>query len=209
MDGPVDEWRPPTTAELKVIEKRRERNDKISALLGSYMLRGYKMLGETCQVCDTILLESRQGANYCVACHELDEQETAKDDPALSEGAASRLRAEHPHTPSDPAEIPSEGISTEADAETADRRDFSSDVEVLSRVAVRPILRLASSNEAPRPSCSSAPDTVGILKSKIAWASLQLKDECRDLQKCIELAHLIRECSQALRSFSENQSQNQ
>ena len=42
----MNEWRPPTTAELKVIEKRRERNDKISALLGSYMLRGYKMLGD-------------------------------------------------------------------------------------------------------------------------------------------------------------------
>lgn len=46
MDGALGEWRPPTTAELKVIEKRRERNDKISALLGSYMLRGYKMLGK-------------------------------------------------------------------------------------------------------------------------------------------------------------------
>lgn len=41
-----DDWRPPTEAELKVIEARRERNDKISSIIGGYLLRGYKMLGK-------------------------------------------------------------------------------------------------------------------------------------------------------------------
>lgn len=46
-----DSWRPPTDAELKVLEARRERQDKISMIMGDYLLRGYKMLGDICDVC--------------------------------------------------------------------------------------------------------------------------------------------------------------
>ena len=45
------EWEPPTEAEMKVIQARRERQDKISKLMGDYLLKGYKMLGEGCDVC--------------------------------------------------------------------------------------------------------------------------------------------------------------
>ena len=31
--------------------RSRERNDRISALMGQYMLRGYRMLGSVCEVC--------------------------------------------------------------------------------------------------------------------------------------------------------------
>lgn len=52
---PVDEedfeWEPPTEAEMKVIQARRERQDKISKLMGDYLLKGYKMLGDCCEVC--------------------------------------------------------------------------------------------------------------------------------------------------------------
>ena len=47
-----DEWCPPTEAESKVFQARRERQDKISKLLGEYLLKGYKMLGTTCPLCD-------------------------------------------------------------------------------------------------------------------------------------------------------------
>ena len=36
----VSEWVPPTDAEKKVHEARRERTDKISALMGKYLLKG-------------------------------------------------------------------------------------------------------------------------------------------------------------------------
>lgn len=36
---------------MKVIQARRERQDKISKLMGDYLLKGYKMLGECCDVC--------------------------------------------------------------------------------------------------------------------------------------------------------------
>ena len=45
------EWEPPTAAEMKVIEARRERQDKISKIMGDYLLKGFKMLGDCCETC--------------------------------------------------------------------------------------------------------------------------------------------------------------
>jgi len=36
----MDNWKPPTAAELKVIEARHERSNQISRLMGEYMLKG-------------------------------------------------------------------------------------------------------------------------------------------------------------------------
>ncbi|XP_063044123.1 protein ZNRD2 [Engraulis encrasicolus] len=81
------EWEPPTEAEMKVLEAQRERQNKISKLMGDYLLKGYKMLGDCCQHCSTILLEDRQKNIYCVACQELD-SDLDKDNPALNAQAA-------------------------------------------------------------------------------------------------------------------------
>lgn len=45
------DWEPPTEAEMKVIQARRDRQDKISKLMGDYLLKGFRMLGECCDVC--------------------------------------------------------------------------------------------------------------------------------------------------------------
>lgn len=37
--------------------ERSERLDRISSLIGSYLLRGYKMLADECATCSTVLLE--------------------------------------------------------------------------------------------------------------------------------------------------------
>ncbi|XP_040582370.1 protein ZNRD2 [Lepeophtheirus salmonis] len=90
-----DTWEPPSEAEAKVIAAKRERSDKISKLMGEYLLRGYKMLATTCPDCGTILLEEKTSKNkYCVACAEVDSKETAKDDPVLNEREASQKIAE-------------------------------------------------------------------------------------------------------------------
>ena len=45
------DWTPPTEAEMKVIQAKKERSDKISKLMGDYLLKGYRMLASTCSVC--------------------------------------------------------------------------------------------------------------------------------------------------------------
>lgn len=89
-----EEWIPPTEAELKVIQARRDRSDRISKIMGSYLLKGYKMLASECPTCGTIELQDKKSKIYCVACEEID-TEIQKDNPALSEKAASSQRAEY------------------------------------------------------------------------------------------------------------------
>ena len=43
------EWQPPSEAEMKLIRARRDRSDKISKLMGDYLLKGYKMLSTVCE----------------------------------------------------------------------------------------------------------------------------------------------------------------
>ncbi|KAL5009295.1 hypothetical protein ScPMuIL_014876 [Solemya velum] len=86
MEGDFD-WPCPTEAERKLIQARRERNDRISKIMGDYLLKGYTMLGTTCEECQTILLRNKMGKNYCISCSELD-SDTDKDDPVVSQEAA-------------------------------------------------------------------------------------------------------------------------
>ncbi|XP_052058473.1 protein ZNRD2-like isoform X1 [Mytilus californianus] len=96
------EWQPPTEAERKIIQARRERSDKISSIMGEYLLKGYKMLGSTCQFCETILLETPIGEKYCIACKELDEdtqenipEEFQENNPVFqAEASEQSLRGE-------------------------------------------------------------------------------------------------------------------
>ena len=44
---------------MKVIQAKRERSDKISKLMGDYLLKGYKMLATSCQVCFTVELQAK------------------------------------------------------------------------------------------------------------------------------------------------------
>ena len=91
MSDSEENWAPPTEAQMKVIQAKRERSDKISKLMGDYLLKGYKMLATSCPVCLTVELQDRAGVKFCVACTEVDCHETSKDDPALSRHAAERV----------------------------------------------------------------------------------------------------------------------
>ena len=91
MSDSEEDWAPPTEAQMKVIQAKRERSDKISKLMGDYLLKGYKMLATSCPVCLTVELQDRAGVKFCVACTEVDCHETSKDDPALSRHAAERV----------------------------------------------------------------------------------------------------------------------
>lgn len=93
MAAADDDWEPLSEADMKLLEARRERADQISKRMGDYLLKGYKMLAICCPVCDTILLQTRDGENYCVACSELN-SDADKDNPALNPTAALSMARE-------------------------------------------------------------------------------------------------------------------
>ncbi|CAH8869233.1 unnamed protein product [Trichobilharzia szidati] len=56
----------------EITKNKRQRSDKISNLMGHYLLKGWRMLNESCPKCETILFQQPSGQHYCVACIEVD-----------------------------------------------------------------------------------------------------------------------------------------
>ncbi|XP_051903019.1 protein ZNRD2 [Hippocampus zosterae] len=226
------EWEPPTEAEMKVIQARRERQDQISKVMGDYLLKGYKMLAECCDVCGTILLQDRTHKNYCVSCQELD-SDVDKDNPALNAQAAlsqvreRRLAAQSPASP-DPAHVNGDaggrGVAVPQPrpehcegAATGGRAAPPAPPAPPAAASPAGIIPggagAAPGSAAPRPPPPSAAlrplprrpvlqDAEEAVLSKMRWASSQLQT-CASLESSIQLCNLISSCAATLRSLRE------
>ncbi|GAB6026079.1 Protein ZNRD2 [Chamberlinius hualienensis] len=178
-----EDWKPPSEAELKVIKARRERADKISQVMGSYLLKGYKMLGSSCDNCGTILLQDRQQQLYCVACMEID-NEHSKDDPALSGEAARRQIEESGHRHSSP---PSPPLTTKLNQPAAANTSHQVTVRESSKFNVEFTLddeAVMTSNER-------------VLRKTIHWAMDKL-DLCQSSENCVLYTNLAKSCADTL-----------
>ncbi|VDM25097.1 unnamed protein product [Hydatigera taeniaeformis] len=94
-------------------DRRHKRSDKISSLLGQYLLKGWRMLEDCCPVCDTILLMSKDGALYCVGCSEVDIQPLQKVGAAAIEPSKLNGNDENETSPS-PPKLPATFVESEA-----------------------------------------------------------------------------------------------
>ncbi|KAM8834926.1 protein ZNRD2 [Synchiropus picturatus] len=220
------EWEPPTEAEMKVIQARRERQDKISKLMGDYLLKGYKMLGDCCDVCGTILLQDRLQKNYCVSCQELD-SDIDKDNPALNAQAAlsqvrERQLASMSPTPSQTAELnggPTSSSTTSLPSGSVPqpRPEHCEGAAAGGRAVLPPAVvpcpatpsvtatlpptrpPISPPNTALRPVLQDAEDAV---LTKMRWATTQLQSSAC-LESSIQLCSLISSCANSLRSLRE------
>ncbi|KAM6983913.1 protein ZNRD2 [Tautogolabrus adspersus] len=219
------EWEPPTEAEMKVIQARRERQDKISKLMGGYLLKGYKMLGDCCDVCGTILLQDKQQKIYCVSCQELD-SDVDKDNPALNAQAAlsqvreRQLAAQSP-TPSQAPVVnggPSSSSSSTSQASVSvPRPEHCEGAAAGGRAILPPAAVPLPSPPATAPSLAPArppvvPQSATIqpvlqeaeeaVLTKLRWATNQLQSSA-SLEASIQLCSLIASCASSLRSLKE------
>lgn len=220
------EWEPPTEAEMKVIQARRERQDKISKLMGDYLLKGYKMLGDCCDVCRTILLQDRQQKNYCVSCQELD-SDIDKDNPALNAQAAlsqvrERQLASMSPTPSQTTELtggPTNGTTTSLPSGSIPQprpehcEGAAAGGRAILPPAVAPSPAVPSASAAlptsrppiSPPSTTLRPvlqDAEDAVLTKMRWATAQLQSSAC-LESSIQLCSLISSCANSLRSLRE------
>ncbi|XP_004478655.1 protein ZNRD2 isoform X1 [Dasypus novemcinctus] len=186
-------WEPPTEAETKVLQARRERQDRISRLMGDYLLRGYRMLGETCAECGTILLQDKQRKIYCVACQELD-SDVDKDNPALNAQAALSQAREHQLASA--SELPSGSRPTPQPP--APRPEHCEGAAAGLKAAQAP------SPPAVPPNADVLACTQGALLQKLTWASAELGSST-SLESSIQLCGLIRACAEALHSLQQLQ----
>lgn len=192
-------WRPPTDAELKVLEARRERQDKISMIMGDYLLRGYKMLGDICDVCSTILLEDRQNNKYCIACSEVDTSENLKDNPVLSDAAAQRL-VEELEANSEPQSH--EPQATERTPLLPDRDRYvrsggpSSGDAHASSVEGLPVFP-SDNNVLSADACLGTTMALRVVQDKLEWATRELRT-CSSVDLSIQMCNLVKSCAEAL-----------
>ncbi|XP_062870468.1 protein ZNRD2 [Trichomycterus rosablanca] len=226
-------WEPPSEAEMKVLQARRERQDKISKLMGDYLLKGYKMLGECCDACGTILLQDKQKKNYCVACQELD-SDIDKDNPALNAQAAlsqvrERQLANHHQsdgtTPTSTEAPPSsrpehcEGAASGLRAPPpppVQPRPLPAPSALPPQPSQSPPAVLSSASLQPRPAPPPPPppppphqqaalsQAEEAVLHKLRWATQQLQD-ATSTECSVQLCSLIRSCAETLRSLRELQ----
>ncbi|XP_034745036.1 protein ZNRD2 isoform X2 [Etheostoma cragini] len=208
---------------MKVIQARRERQDKISKLMGDYLLKGYKMLGECCDVCGTILLQDKQKKNYCVSCQELD-SDVDKDNPALNAQAAlsqvrERQLAAQSTALSQAPEI-NEGPSSSSQASVSvplPRPEHCEGAAAGGRALLPLPVVPSASPPAPAPSLAPTrppvlPQPAGLqpvlqeaeeaILTKLRWATNQLQSST-SLESSIQLCGLIASCANSLRSLKE------
>ncbi|XP_059206981.1 protein ZNRD2 [Centropristis striata] len=222
------EWEPPTEAEMKVIQARRERQDKISKLMGGYLLKGYKMLGECCELCGTILLQDKQHKNYCVSCQELD-SDVDKDNPALNAQAAlsqvreRQLAAQSAAPAPSPAPELNGGASSSSPASVSvplPRPEHCEGAAAGGRALLPPPAAPSPSPPAPapplapaRPAATPPSAAAAVLQPvlqeaedavliKLRWATNQLQSSA-SLESSIQLCSLITSCANSLRSLKE------
>ncbi|XP_038643391.1 protein ZNRD2 isoform X2 [Scyliorhinus canicula] len=189
-------WAPPSDADMKVIVARRERQDKITKLMGDYLLKGYRMLADSCQECGTVLLQDKKQKNYCVACQELD-SDVDKDNPALNPQAAlSQVRErqrvfnghEEPHPSRSTPDLPADGRALPAPCP--------------ERPEPAPP-RAEGDAAAPRPAIPRAPahgEAERAVLQKLAWASGEL-ERASSVEYSSQLCVLIRNCADSLHSL--------
>ncbi|CAG0921389.1 unnamed protein product [Notodromas monacha] len=53
------------------IDVRERHSNKVSRIMGDLLLKGYKMLGSSCEDCSNVLLQDRSGSLLCVSCEEM------------------------------------------------------------------------------------------------------------------------------------------
>lgn len=214
------EWEPPTEAEMKVIQARRERQDKISKLMGDYLLKGYKMLGDCCEVCGTILLQDRQQKIFCVSCQELD-SDVDKDNPALNAQAAlsqvreRQLAAQSLSSPQTP--VVNGGVSSSQPSVSVPRPEHCEGAAAGGRATLPPAAPPTASPPASTSSLTPArppiiPPSAAIqpvlqeaeeaVLTKLRWATNQLQSSS-SLEMSIQLCSLITSCASSLRSLKE------
>ncbi|CAL4122388.1 unnamed protein product, partial [Meganyctiphanes norvegica] len=92
-------WSPPSEAEQKVIEARRERNNKISSIMGQYLLKGYKMLAITCPTCDLVILGDKQLRKVRSPYSDIDQSRNNMKSPVSEEAARKTIEETHHRNP--------------------------------------------------------------------------------------------------------------
>jgi uncharacterized Zn finger protein (UPF0148 family) len=73
----------------------RPTPESVTTLIGRALLQGHTMLAGSCDACNTVLMRSPQGAEYCVYC-QMRDQTARNEAPIQSTQPAHSAQPQHP-----------------------------------------------------------------------------------------------------------------
>jgi len=125
------DWPTLSPEETEKLRLQRHRSNQISKLMGVYLLKGYRMLGTTCNKCQAILMQDRQGEDYCIGCCEVDAAiDTSQE---VSSGTSQAVNEALEHS-SEAAQLPSSPSNNRMNGTSSwDSLHVSSSVPALPR----------------------------------------------------------------------------
>jgi len=59
-------------------DARARKTDSVAAKMGDMLLKGYKMLAVSCEICNNVLLQDKQGNTICVSCTTSEQDRSAR-----------------------------------------------------------------------------------------------------------------------------------
>ncbi|XP_067400003.1 protein ZNRD2 isoform X2 [Emydura macquarii macquarii] len=170
--------------------------------MGDYMLKGYRMLGECCEECGTILLQDKQKKLYCVACQELN-SDIDKDNPALNAQAALSQVREHQLASTTEETTPLGYLPAAHQQPPVPRPEHcegaASGLRAAATAATMPQVLPAPTPTLPANPVAAAEDAI---LQKLGWASQELK-RSPSIELSLQLCSLIRSCAESLKCLKE------
>uniref|UniRef100_A0A2C9K223 Uncharacterized protein n=1 Tax=Biomphalaria glabrata TaxID=6526 RepID=A0A2C9K223_BIOGL len=209
----LDEWQPPTEAEMKIIKARQERSNKISQIMSTYLLKGYKMLGSVCSECDVsfqskILNPAAASslAKELSSCGAKSKESAPVTTPlssvipSLSGGDTTGLRLTDSLSDSclTPMAAPQPSAMREIKIENLEFEHPSGGVSSLC-ASDWPHANIAHSGHYSHPS-GTLTRNMDILVDKVEWACQALRDT-RDLDYSIRLCQMIKAAGEAINAL--------
>ena len=152
----------------------KQRNDLVSKKLGELLLQGFKMLNETCDQCECILMQKKNSPVYCVGCEDRD---------VLALMSKSTVKQSQPEKEEPMQFAPSSIVSN---AQPAKKSEIKSNDRVQNSYVN-----------------TSFTHTIETLRSKINWATEELRLST-NVRYNIELCEMIKMASEAMKSLNQS-----
>merc|ERR1712080_768399 len=162
------------------------------------MLKGYKMLNDSCPNCLTILLEDRSTRKFCVSCCDLD-VDTAKDQPEFTDIVREEVSS-HPLQPQRSAAQENTSANVAPSRANVRVKVEQTDDGSTSRAAA------ASATFAAASAAVTSADTqldcdietyIDMLNGKIRVTVEQLS-QCSSDHRATQLSNIIKACTDAM-----------
>ncbi|XP_054152931.1 protein ZNRD2-like [Oppia nitens] len=150
----------------------RTVEDKITKIMGSYLLKGYTLLDNHCPKCQTPLMKTKTSTEYCIYCNEINVQSVDNQMPNSSSSNGSNVSA-----------MIKDNYKEEIESRTSVKRAVSPSDKTLDS---------ANSNSSNNNNVETERQYVEkTVHQKMVWAVDRLKT-CDQMSECLQILNFVK-----------------